>query len=245
MKIVHISDTHGKAFHEKLEIPECDVLVHTGDFGEWKTNLQELTEFLIWFEMQPARKKIFIAGNHDVIMDEKWADSREDYVARMLANQKHRDAKLLIDQYKVVYLDNSEYVFEGIKFWGSPYSPSFGHDWGFNADRGIDISKIWAKIPTDVNVLLTHTPVYGMLDSILDKYLREGETDIHKGCEDLLAVIRKRLFSLKLHCCGHIHDDIGVIQGKISNSRRVMFSNQCVITNDATQLITKPLIIQI
>lgn len=243
MKIVHISDTHGRVFHEKLEIPECDVLVHTGDFGEWKTNLQELTEFLIWFEMQPARKKIFIAGNHDIIMDEKWVNSRGDSIARMLAHQKHRDAKILIEQYKVKYLENSEYVFEGVKFWGSPYSPTFGNDWAFNADRGKDISKIWAKIPTDVNVLLTHTPVYGFLDTIEEKYLREPDEDYHRGCEDLLEVIQKRLFNLKLHCCGHIHDDVGVVLGKISNRRRVLFSNGAVITNDATQLIKKPLII--
>lgn len=30
MKLVVISDTHGQ--HDKLTIPECDVLIHCGDF---------------------------------------------------------------------------------------------------------------------------------------------------------------------------------------------------------------------
>ena len=30
MRILHISDTHGK--HRELSLPEADVLVHSGDF---------------------------------------------------------------------------------------------------------------------------------------------------------------------------------------------------------------------
>jgi len=245
MRIVHISDTHGKRFHEKMVIPECDVLVHTGDFGDWKTSLAELTEFLIWFEKQPAKVKIFISGNHDIIMDAKWVYNRGDAVSRMLATQQHRDALILIQAYDVVYLNNTDYVYEGVKFWGSPMSPTFGSDWAFNADKGTEISKYWAKIPSDVNVLLTHTPVYGYLDSVTDKYMREGETDYHKGDKDLLEVIKKRLLKLKLHCSGHIHDEYGIVLEHISNTRRVMFSNGAIITNDAIQLVTKPLIIDL
>ena len=245
MKIVHISDTHGDSFHEKLEIPECDVLIHSGDFGEWKTTLSEVTKFLIWFEAQPAKVKIFVAGNHDVIMDKKWVNSREDLVTRMLCTQQYQDALELIQHYDVKYLNNTDYVYGGVKFWGSPYSPTFGDDWAFNADKGMDIQKHWAKIPSDVNVLITHTPVYGFLDTVTNKYMKEGETDYHKGCKDLLEVIKKRLLKLKLHCGGHIHDDVGVVLKHVSANRRVLFSNGAVITNDAVQLITKPLIITI
>jgi|SRR6187399_319051 len=245
LRIVHISDTHGEKFHSKLVIPECDVLLHTGDFGEWKTNLLQLTEFLVWFEAQPAKVKIFIAGNHDVVMDKKWANSRGDSVAEMIANQQYRDATILIQNYDVVYLDNTEYVYQGVKFWGSPMSPTFGHDWAFNADKGIEIMKYWARIPSDTNVLITHTPVYGYLDTVTDKYMKEGETDYHKGCKDLLEVVKKRLTKLKLHCSGHIHDEYGVVYEHVSNTRRVLFSNGAVITNDAIQLVTNPLIITI
>lgn len=245
MKIVHISDTHGSAFRKNLIIPECDVLIDSGDYSPWKGTLGDLTEFLIWFEMQPAKKKIFIAGNHDLILDKKWVNNRADTIARMIFTQQYQDALKLIENYDVKYLNNTDYVYEGVKFWGSPYSPSFGDDWAFNADKGVEIMKHWAKIPSDVNVLITHTPVYGFLDTITDKYMREGETDYHKGCKDLRQVIQKRLLKLKLHCCGHIHDDVGIILKHVSGNRRVMFSNGAVVTNDATQLITNPLVITI
>ena len=245
LKIVHISDTHGPEFCKKLNIPECDVLIFSGDYSPWRGTVNDLTEFLLWFEKQPAVVRLFIGGNHDLILDKKWVDSRPDTVTRLLATQQYLDAMELIQKYDVKYLNNTDYVYQGFKFWGSPYSPSFGHDWAFNADRGEQIQKIWAKIPSDVNVLITHTPVYGFLDTITDKYMREGETDYHKGCKDLLEVIRKRLLKLKLHCCGHIHDDVGVVLKHVSANRRVMFSNGAVITNDATQLITNPLFITI
>jgi Icc-related predicted phosphoesterase len=243
MKIVHISDTHGYRFHQNLVIPECDVLIHSGDYSDWIGTINDLTAFLIWFEAQPAKVKIFVAGNHDCILDKEWVNKRGDVVARMLANQQRMDALEIIQKYDVKYLNNTEYVYQGVKFWGSPYSPTFGHDWAFNADKGSKIQKIWAKIPSDVNVLITHTPVYGFLDTVTDKYMKEGETDYHKGCKDLLEVIKKRLFSLKLHCGGHIHDDVGVVLKHVSATRRVLFSNGAIIANDATQLITNPLTI--
>jgi 3',5'-cyclic AMP phosphodiesterase CpdA len=72
MKIVHISDTHGAKHHSKLDIPECDVLLHTGDIGG-RTDLLELQQFLEWFKKQPAKRRIFIAGNHDIILDKTFA----------------------------------------------------------------------------------------------------------------------------------------------------------------------------
>lgn len=245
MKVVHISDTHGSRYIKNLVIPECDVLIHSGDFTEYRNSVPDLTEFLIWFEQQPAKVKLFIGGNHDLVLDRKWCSDRTDTVASMIATQQHHDAIKLINNYKVKYLNNTEYVYEGIKFWGSPYSPSFGHDWAFNANPGEDIMKHWAKIPSDVNILITHTPVYRFLDAIEEEYMREGEIDEHKGCKDLLNVIQKRLFKLKLHCCGHIHDAIGVVLGRVSNTRRVLFSNASTISNKGEQRITNPLIITI
>src|SRR5688572_14182989 len=136
MRIVHISDTHGYKFHQHVRVPECDVLVHTGDLGWYKTTIGELTEFLIWFEAQPAKVKIFIAGNHDVLLDKKWVMNRQSYVDKLIWDQMYKDARILIPLYKIKYLENTEYVYEGVKFWGSPYSPTFGNDWAFNADRG-------------------------------------------------------------------------------------------------------------
>lgn len=248
MNIVHISDSHGARGHAKVIVPSCDVLAHSGDIGG-RTNLLELTEFLIWFEKQPARKKIWIAGNHDVILDSNYIHRKKrelDSVAGMLLEQAHRDALSLLKNYDVTYLNNSGCTFEGVKFWGSPYSPSFHREhWAFNADRGEEIKKIWAKIPSDVEVLITHTPCKNILDKVEEKYRQHAGEDLNVGCQDLLDVIKKRLTKLKLHCSGHIHDNVGVLLQRVSNNRRVLFSNGAVLTNDYTQLVTDPLIITI
>jgi Icc-related predicted phosphoesterase len=245
MKIVHISDTHGHKGHSQLVIPECDVLIHSGDIGG-RTNSRELTEFLIWFEQQPADVKIFCAGNHDICLDKKWVSEKSDVQEHLHSLVEHEASKNLLSNYAVHYLENEEYVYKGIKFYGSPISPSFHRkNWVFNADIGVEINKYWAKIPSDVNVLITHTPPYGIFDKIPEKYKQAKDEDIHRGCKDLLAVMRKRLFNLKLVCFGHIHDQYGVTLESVSNARRVLFSNAAVLTNDYTQLITNPLIINI
>lgn len=245
MKICHISDSHGAKFHTKLQIPSVDVLVHTGDIGG-RTNLLELTQFLEWFSVQPADKKIFIAGNHDLILDKDFINKQKykiDSVAFMLLWQSHLDALELIKRYDVIYLNNKDYVYKGVKFFGSPYTPSFHRDyWAFNADRGQEIKQQWAKIPSDVNILLTHGPCMGILDN-LKELSRPEETNV--GCQDLLNVIKKRLFNLKLHCFGHIHDNYAVVNERISNTCRCLFSNGAVLANDYTLIVKEPLIITI
>ncbi len=247
MKIVHISDTHGGKGHTKLIIPECDVLIHSGDIGG-RTNNFELVDFLIWFEKQPAKQKIWVAGNHDIILDKKWVDgmSKTDTVMGMVLQSNYVSAQELLKSYNVKYLLNEEFTLDGVKFWGSPYTPSFHRAyWAFNADRGDEIQKIWAKIPSDVNVLITHGPAFGVLDMVNEDGLTAWHKDGHVGCEDLMSVIKKRLNKLQLHCFGHIHDNYGVEVKNVSNNRRVMFSNGSVLTNAYTQMITNPLIITI
>ena len=63
MKILHISDTHGK-HHQLRDLPEADVVVHTGDITEDGTE-EEVKDFIEWFCSLPYKHKIFIAGNHD------------------------------------------------------------------------------------------------------------------------------------------------------------------------------------
>jgi hypothetical protein len=197
-------------------------------------------------EKQPARCKIFVAGNHDVVLDKKYAYSQQGSIELMLAKQYYYDAKILLDNFtSIKYLENKDYIFEGVKFYGSPYSPTFGNNWAFNADRGEQIKKVWSQIPSDVNVLITHSPVYGILDRVPDRMQRFPDEDINVGCKDLLEVIKKRLHSLKIHCCGHIHDRYGALLLPVSNTRHVLFSNGAIVDNEHNQLITKPIILKL
>ena len=51
MKILHLSDTHG--LHHRLDdMPEADVIVHSGDISNSGTE-EEVLDFLNWFIALP------------------------------------------------------------------------------------------------------------------------------------------------------------------------------------------------
>jgi Icc-related predicted phosphoesterase len=199
LKIVAISDTH--QLHNKIKLPEGDVLVHCGDFTNKGTD-GAIKEFLTWFSTQPHEYKVFIAGNHELGLD--MGPNR----AKKLDIIKEFTSK----DPKMTYLENSEVTINGIKFYGSPITPWF-FNWAWNVRRGAPIAAAWDLIPDDTQVLLTHGPAYGILDLVTESYGR----DVHQGCQDLKKRI-DNLSSLKLHVCGHLHLQGGhktVVDGKI------------------------------
>ncbi len=116
-------------------------------------------------------------------------------------------AKELIELYpELIYLENSEVVIDGVKYWGSPCTPTFGRNWAFNVDRGDDITKIWSQIPDDTNILITHGPPYKFGDKVHDAWYNP-ETNV--GCKDLLERITE-LKELKIVTGGHIHSGHGI-----------------------------------
>lgn len=188
MKIIFISDTHLRV-NSNYEIPDGDVLVHCGD-ATMMGRSDELRLFNDWMKMLPHRHKIFVAGNHDL----------------MLATDPVLGKSYLTN---MTYLWNESILIEGIKFYGSPYTPQFG-DWGFMRPRGYQIAKQWAKIPDDVDVLITHGPPYGILDEtgyIIDSSF--GDPDRHVGCEELRKVIDR--INPRIHAFGHIHEGYGKV----------------------------------
>lgn len=246
MTFTHISDTHLK--HESLKLPKVDCIIHSGDEGSRTTPI-ELYNFMEWFNKQEAQLKIFIAGNHSICLDWNWVISqkKKGKYEGEVAEKNYKQGQEIINSYKdIKYLNNSEYIYEGIKFYGSPITPSFHRQyWAFNADRGEEINKYWAQIPTDVNVLITHGPPYGMLDVIPESFKSSPDEDTHRGCKDLLNVIKKRLLKLRLNCFGHLHSSYGVVLEPVSNTRNVLFSNGSVLDEDYNLIIKTPLIITI
>lgn len=180
MKLVCISDTHGK--HREIDLPLADVVIHAGDLTSSGTDSQ-LLDFMSWFVSLPHQYKIFIAGNHDFIL-EKWPYFLKDF---------------LQDRHNIFYLNDSGCVINGIKFWGSPITPWF-FDWAFNRHVGPDIKKHWDLINTTTQILITHGPVRDMLDLTLD--------GLNVGCPILKEKILE-LPNLKYHICGHIHESYG------------------------------------
>lgn len=181
MRLICISDTHNQ--HEALKLPEGDVLIHAGDFTGMG-RAPEVEAFAKWFGAQPHKHKILIAGNHD------WLFERDNEQAR---------AWLMRHCPKVIFLQDSGIEIEGVKFWGSPWTPFF-LNWAFNLKRGLPLAEKWSMIPSDTHVLITHGPTHGILD-----LTRHGK---NVGCEDLRDALEKRLRP-KLHVFGHIHEGYG------------------------------------
>lgn len=177
-QIVAISDTHG---HEsKLALPLGDILIHSGDFTACDS-LQENIAFLKWFESQPHKHRVVIAGNHNFIPERDpalWASLVSEY-----APSCH-------------YLQDSGVELDGWKIWGSPITPYF-YNWSFNRHRGPEIQAHWDKIPNNTEILISHGPPHGILDLVMD--------GSRQGCKDLKKTIENRLKSLQMHCYGHLH----------------------------------------
>jgi Icc-related predicted phosphoesterase len=201
VKIVAISDTHG--FHDRLEIPPGDVLVHSGDFCR-KGTLEEFTEFLGWFEAQPHAAKVLVAGNHDMVVEKEPARCLE-----------------LIPE-SVTYLQDSGAEINGVQFWGSPWTPIF-YDWAFMLPRGNMLREKWDQIPQETDVLVTHGPPYGHGD-LAPPNISEHPKVV--GCLELLHAVKR--VRPQVHIFGHIHGGYGVsLSDEVPHVR---FANAAICT---------------
>jgi Icc-related predicted phosphoesterase len=211
MKIVCISDTHTHELQMTHPVPDGDVLVFAGDMS-YHGELNKIMYFNQWLGTLPHAHKIVIAGNHD----------------RSFEDHRRFEARTLLTN--CTYLEDQETIIEGVKFYGSPVQPWF-YDWAFNKRRGEEIKKYWDAIPDDTNVLITHGPVFGILDKVIpgNEYV---------GCKDLKKRI-ETLPDLKLHVCGHIHCGHG--RRKI---RGVTYVNASICDEDYSP-IQKPIVVEI
>jgi Icc-related predicted phosphoesterase len=171
MKIVAIADTH----NTMPILPEGDVLVHAGDISMNGTK-KEIDDFDAWLGTLNFKYKLIIPGNHDFWFREH--------------NRELRNGTLLCNQHITI---------DGIKFFGSPYSVTFGN-WAFMLPDALLKSVIWSRIEPDTMVLITHSPPKGILDF--------GCSGQNSGSESLLDRIKE--IKPKIHIFGHIHEGYGI-----------------------------------
>lgn len=218
-RIVCLSDTHG--MHEKVHVPDGDLLIHAGDCTD-DLGQFSLRSFLKWFEAMPHKKKIFIAGNHDGAF-ELWPAAAEAMVKEIAPS--------------VIYLQDSGCEIEGLKFWGSPVTPSFCN-WHFNRDRGEKIAAHWKNIPNDTDILITHGPAR-YPNSKLDV---SGFDNEKVGCRDLYEYFN--IIKPRLHVFGHIHHGYGT-QTFIHDDGEKSILVNASICNERYEPINKPWIFEI
>ena len=121
-RFVCMSDTHSvKKFEHP--IPDGDVLIHAGDFtmiGKM-TEIREFKEFMVSLSHP---HKIFIAGNHDILMHEDEYEHLYSYWGvrgEGVKSDPTEARKLLLDAPDLTYLEDSEVTVNGIRIYGSPW----------------------------------------------------------------------------------------------------------------------------
>ena len=200
MKVYAISDTHG--ITKKLELPACDLLLHAGDICAdsymrvWTRHFPELTVdwmrevWLPW--MQPmlddgwVKQVVMTWGNHD------WTQNLPAGSFNFLPPQVRIGVDELIEV-------------DGVKIWCSPWSNEFnGWSW---MKESILLEERYARIPKDVDIILSHQPPLGYGGSgpgLIDH--RTGEL-LNLGSAELVEAINR--VRPKHVVCGHIHAGAG------------------------------------
>jgi len=126
----------------------------------------EIEDFVQWFASLKYPHKVLIAGNHDFFM--------YDILPESVTKNK-----------EFTYLRNESTVINGLQIYGCPDTLSY------------HIKTLeWSHIPTDTDILVTHSPPLGI-----------GDPN-HLGCPHLL----ERVCTIKplVHVYGHIHEGYGV-----------------------------------
>lgn len=205
MRLVCLADTHN--LHHDIPIPDGDILIHAGDCTDGGTR-NETENFLEWFSNQPHKHKLLIPGNHDFYFE------KDENLKKIPGN-----IELLLDRGIEI---------EGIQLWGSPVTPGIAN-WAFNRERGTQIKKHWDLVPKTTDVLITHTPPYGILD--------ETGSGIKLGCEELTHSLKR--IKPKYHLFGHIHNASGATRQSPTH-----FFNLSIL-DERLRIIHAPIIISL
>src|SRR3989338_3786942 len=181
MKLVLGSDLHGNL----PDVPPCDILVLAGDIlPETEQDVFIEQQLRPWLEKIPARNVVATWGNHD--------------------HKPFRNSHLGINLRWHLLVDDSVSI-NGLKFHGSPWCLPIGR-WAWQAPEYL-LEHIYSLIPNDTDILISHSPPYGMCDRVVS-----GE---NVGSIELARLVHG-LTGLKLLVCGHIHESRGQ-RGKVMN----------------------------
>lgn len=213
-RLVLISDTHG--LHDGFAdlpggLPEGDVLVHAGDFTK-RGRIEEVRAFADWMASTGFPHSVVVAGNHDFLFQKQPELARE----------------ILSAVPGLVYLEHDEAEVAGLRVFGSPWQPEFCN-WAFNLERGEPLARRWRQVPSGVDVLVTHSPPFGVLDRC-----DHGE---RVGCEALRDELPR--IAPRLHVFGHIHEARGVVERE---GRMTVNACSCDL---AYRLVHEPVVVEL
>jgi Icc-related predicted phosphoesterase len=128
-----------------------------------------------WFAEIPAKTVICIGGNHDFLLQ-----SREFRFAH------------------AVFLQDRVTEIQTLSVYGSAWCPDLSGFAFYAAEE--ELIEHWRKIPSKLDILVTHTPPHGILD-----LPTSGVS--HLGCSHLRAELKR--VRPRYHFFGHVHASHG------------------------------------
>ncbi|KAG6038424.1 hypothetical protein E4U19_000622 [Claviceps sp. Clav32 group G5] len=204
----------------RYPLPEADILLHCGDLT-LNSDPHEFSQTLGVLRQHSAPLKLFIAGHHDTILDKNFTSSfsstaRQKSMLDFEERDRKRVHELIEDACKsgVHYLTEGSYTFNltngaVFKIYASPWTPRNGR-WAFQYDGVHQF-----KIPSSVDVVMTHGPPRGILD--LTSHGGDGGEGSNSrpkrraGCRYLMQAIAHA--KPQVHCFGHTHEAWGAVCG--------------------------------
>ena len=185
--ITAAADLHGHL----PELGPCDLLLLAGDLAPYEIERDPAacrewfaSEFAAWLRAGGDPETIAIAGNHDF-----WA---QDIPAGV--------HERLFDVGWTFLRDAETTTRSGLRVYGSPWTRD-DYDSAFEAPTP-ELSRIWAAIPSGLDILLVHGPPCHHGDELAD-----GDDVIHMGTDEMVeAIARTRP---RLVVFGHAHQANG------------------------------------
>ena len=196
-----IIDCIGCLHGARPDLKGGDLLIVTGDLTA-RDIPNHYAEFVIWLQAQKYKKKIVIAGNHDNFIQNNphWADLVD------LGFEYLCDSGTEIALYPELETMEEGKVYERlkVKIWGSPWTSRFKginpKCCAFTGKNDKEIAPHFELIPSDVDILITHSPPF----TIRDLTTRNEQV----GSPSLMAHHISRLRP-KLWAFSHIHEAYG------------------------------------
>ena len=199
------SDLHSTTLSD-LDPKDADIVVVSGDFMGGGMHSDEagaaflIDRFFPWCRKYSDKDIVLTAGNHDKFLYRMWEDR---------AKIKWPDnVHYLIDQKKTI---------RGLKFYGTPWCTN-DREGRFELD-GKTLEYVFDKIPSGLDVLISHTPPK-INGSDIDYSDWAG---IHEGSKELTAAIKRA--KPRIVVCGHVHSGshkpVKIGSTKVMNVARV------------------------
>jgi Icc-related predicted phosphoesterase len=156
-----------------------------------------------------VKTAILIPGDHDIDLQKNFELSRKN-----LSEVDH-------------VLTNHGIELDGLKIWGCSYVPQF-FNWAFMEDEIILKNVIYTQIPEGIDILVCHSPPFGILD----------DNGYGEKCGSTAMAHHLKRIKPRYYFCGHIHEGRGIYK-----TPETTFINAAIM--DKNYLNLSPIILDI